>query len=277
MSNGRSLYAGEMALESAVTTTRTVATSSSSLSSSSPSPPDELLDRLPPVYELLLAGRDASSVASVGSSETPTVSASTSTATTNRKIFGPDREAFLSSVPAICDPVVPFTAMNDCKNQHTDDVDDNDGDDDFFGPQSDNDGNAQNEFGSMGAHEFQARENELRNIGFVDAYDEYKESTLQEGFEAGFQETFEASILLGKLLGEVTTLQKLKDRPLAGSNLPMPSSSIPWPTEPNVNAAISLVQNYFTNRFQKDESNNATQDIETLLHGIQTLLEREEL
>jgi hypothetical protein len=56
-----------------------------------------------------------------------------------------------------------------------------DDDDEYFGSQDeDYDSNLSNEFGRMGVHECQARDKELRNIGFLDAYDEYKESRLQE-------------------------------------------------------------------------------------------------
>jgi hypothetical protein len=151
-----------------------------------------------------------------------------------------------------------------------------DDDDEFFGSQDDDEdgSNLRNEFGKMGVHECQAREKELRNIGFMDAYDECKEMRLQQGFETGFQETFEVCVLLGELLGEVTTLRMLEDRSLARSKSPA-SSITPSPPSSNAQKVTLLVHDFFAVKFQKDESKNARPDIEALVDEIRTLLKRD--
>lgn len=58
-----------------------------------------------------------------------------------------------------------------------------------------------------------AIERQFRNLGFHEAFEEYKDSLLQEGFEAGYRETFEAAVRLGHLLGKVTAKAKLPSHP----------------------------------------------------------------
>ena len=80
-----------------------------------------------------------------------------------------------------------------------------DSEDEFFGNQSDEDSTCKVPLahGSLPKHESQAQEENYRNIGYHEAYDENKEIKLQEGFEAGYRETFEDARKLGALLGNI--------------------------------------------------------------------------
>jgi flagellar biosynthesis/type III secretory pathway protein FliH len=65
-------------------------------------------------------------------------------------------------------------------------------DDDFL--EDDND--ALPEFDSR------AKEQENRSLGFLEAFEASKEEMLQQGFESGYQQTFEESVKVGELLAE---------------------------------------------------------------------------
>jgi hypothetical protein len=90
----------------------------------------------------------------------------------------------------------------------------NDADEDeFFGDQEENDDNVHTSsssyYGRLGDQEVLARENEMKNIGYLEAHEETKEQRLQEGFEAGYRETFDAAMRVGKLLGQATARARL--------------------------------------------------------------------
>ena len=55
--------------------------------------------------------------------------------------------------------------------------------------------------GSLAKHETQAQHENHRNIGYHEAYDEFKEVKLQEGFEAGYRQYILEAKKLGMLLG----------------------------------------------------------------------------
>ena len=78
-------------------------------------------------------------------------------------------------------------------------------DDEFFGSQDD-DGDG---FGALGERETVARQQELQTLGYVEAYDETKDSLLQQGFEAGYRETHNAALRLGNLLGRIAAEEHL--------------------------------------------------------------------
>lgn len=136
-------------------------------------------------------------------------------------------------------------------------------DDEFFGSQEEDfetDSSlpiscAKNEFGDLGEHEIHAKHNELKNVGFLDAYDEFKESRLQEGFEFGFLESFEAGKIIGKMIGEVGTLEKVDERQsenessLSSNNFGKPRTQI---------RVTEIVHDFFTTKFQNgsDEINS---------------------
>mmetsp|Transcript_13750 Transcript_13750/g.37814 ORF Transcript_13750/g.37814 Transcript_13750/m.37814 type:complete len:186 (-) Transcript_13750:908-1465(-) len=78
-----------------------------------------------------------------------------------------------------------------------------DDDDDFFGDGDDEDNDDLNDF------DRRAMEERHKTIGYVDAFDAHKEERLQEGFEAGYRESYDASILLGRSLGSMIARGKL--------------------------------------------------------------------
>ncbi|CAJ1929054.1 unnamed protein product [Cylindrotheca closterium] len=83
---------------------------------------------------------------------------------------------------------------------------DNDDDDDFFGNQSD-DGD---EYGNLGKHELISQQDEIEKVAFLQAYDDHAESRLQEGFEAGYQESFATAYRIGKMMGKHMTMERFK-------------------------------------------------------------------
>ena len=90
-----------------------------------------------------------------------------------------------------------------------------DEDDEFFGNQDESDeehGDAgETTFASSGLalHESRAREERLKTVGYLDAYDANKEILLQEGFEQGYRESFECAVRIGRCLGEASAMAKL--------------------------------------------------------------------
>ena len=55
-----------------------------------------------------------------------------------------------------------------------------------------------------GLPEFDCRaiEQQNRSLGFLEAFEASKEDMLQEGFESGYQQTFDVSVTIGELLAE---------------------------------------------------------------------------
>ncbi len=135
----------------------------------------------------------------------------------------------------------------------TDDDDDYD-DDEFFGAQDDEEN--ENGFGDMGKHEENARHHRLKTASFLDAFDESKEELLQEGFEAGFLESFSSAKLLGQLLGMAATRSKLGSERNHETN------------------ANDLVHTFFARDFQANRDPNRTvDDLETLVQATKASFE----
>lgn len=113
--------------------------------------------------------------------------------------------------------------------------------DEFFGDQ-DEDG----DFGKLGRHEDHARNEQLKTIGYLESFDETKDSLLQPGFEAGYRETYEVSKSLGKNLGRMIAEHQL----LVGIDAihTTPSDSIQ-------SAAVSRRIHEFLSQFQNRPSN----------------------
>lgn len=127
---------------------------------------------------------------------------------------------------------------------------DDDGDDEFFGAQDEED---DGDFGDMAKHEIQARHHQLRISGYLEAFDDSKEELLQEGFEAGFLETFELGKSLGLMLGKAATQSKLA-----------PNKS---KEETSSQVANQLVHKFFAGDFQ------ANRDPSTVGEDLSRLLE----
>jgi hypothetical protein len=89
-------------------------------------------------------------------------------------------------------------------------------DDDFFGTaQDDHDDERYRE--CVDGHELHsglaradaaALAERFRNVGFHETYEEYQEVRLQEGFEAGYRETFDVSVRIGEILGNLAMKAK---------------------------------------------------------------------
>ena len=79
-------------------------------------------------------------------------------------------------------------------------------DDDFFGDDED----------ALPDLDARAHEQQYRNIGYLEAFDETKEQKLQQGFDDGYRNTFYESVKLGELLaeaalqGDTSTVKRIK-------------------------------------------------------------------
>lgn len=102
--------------------------------------------------------------------------------------------------------------------------------DDFFGYLTSDDGfNERAEINEtkvvdlvgMQAHDIRAREENYRNIGYLEAYDSTKEVRLQDGFETGYKDCIKESIEIGEYLGQIATLTQFspKVKKLSSSQL----------------------------------------------------------
>ena len=94
--------------------------------------------------------------------------------------------------------------------QHQQEEDD---DDDFFGS-GDDDGD---DGCRLAEQESKAISTQLSNVAYLDAFEETKESRLQEGFESGYRDVFELALRLGCRLGELSAESKFQES-LQGSN-----------------------------------------------------------
>jgi len=87
--------------------------------------------------------------------------------------------------------------------------------DEFFGNQENADDHdhdhEEDEFGALGRHETRAHRRDVAALGYVESYDDTKEVRLQEGFEAGYRQTFDASLRVGDLFGQWMARAELLD------------------------------------------------------------------
>lgn len=84
-----------------------------------------------------------------------------------------------------------------------------DKDDEFFGDLSEESEKLVNpkeerERDSLLAAESAAAQERFRIIGYHEAYDKTKDEKLQEGFEAGYRESFDTAYRIGEMLGSAT-------------------------------------------------------------------------
>lgn len=93
------------------------------------------------------------------------------------------------------------------------DVDDDEffGQDDSSGPDDVGGGDTNlDNSGGLALAESRALEERFRKLGFHEGYDAAKETMLQEGFEAGYKETFSIAQEIGALLGKMAMKSKVK-------------------------------------------------------------------
>lgn len=83
---------------------------------------------------------------------------------------------------------------------------DDDDDDDFFGSQNDE----TDAYGDLGTYELKSKQNEIEKISYLQAYDDHAESRLQDGFEAGYRESFATAYRIGQTMGKQMTLERFK-------------------------------------------------------------------
>lgn len=84
---------------------------------------------------------------------------------------------------------------------------DDDDDDEFFGNQEEGDDEF---FGGLDKFELRSKEEEVKKLAFLQSYDQTAEARVQEGFEAGYQETFDSAFRIGRILGELAATARLQ-------------------------------------------------------------------
>jgi hypothetical protein len=139
--------------------------------------------------------------------------------------------------------------------------DDNDDGDEFFGDQDGDD-----DFGGLlGEREHLARQNELKTVGYVESYDETKETRLQEGFQMGYRETFDVALRIGQLLGQATFRARLEQTQSNSSEDDATSSS---------QTAAKQVRDFLTKSEQPRNKEEALRDAKTELEDLEKDLQR---
>ncbi|KAL7542045.1 hypothetical protein ACHAXR_011459 [Thalassiosira sp. AJA248-18] len=92
-----------------------------------------------------------------------------------------------------------------------------DPDDEFFGDQSSEsdsnsfadgdkgiqDGTPSDPFGNVANHDYRSREATVRNLSYLDGYDETKEEKLQDGFSHGYRQSFKDAFRIGRRFGSL--------------------------------------------------------------------------
>jgi hypothetical protein len=146
--------------------------------------------------------------------------------------------------------------------------------------------NNYDEFGSLMQKERSAKELELKTVAFLDAFDEYKESRVQEGFEYGMIESLDVAIRIGKLLGKQTTVQNLTGHVVVGSgnsghggDKDNDDHQVVNGIEKNssdkqrkiIDQAKAVTRNFFSNKFQMDDNSTTTYGTDNCQEELQRI------
>ena len=130
--------------------------------------------------------------------------------------------------------------------------------DEFFGNDGDDDDNSN--YLDLADRESRAKEEELKKIAYVEGYDDNKETRLQEGFEAGYKETFEAAMRIGNFLGSSVARTKF-------------STDANYTSIESKDASIDIARRIrqFLKTFEETTTENeeAQQDLEQLFRELQ--------
>lgn len=145
-------------------------------------------------------------------------------------------------------------------------------DDEFFGDQEDLDDDDYG--GLLGEREHLARQNELHNVGYLESYEEHKETRLQEGFQTGYKESFEASLRIGKLLGQTTApAQLLLQSP--PSSTTASSDANTFTSSQNAGKRVyDFLRTLDENKEQTTEGGNPCRDAQTELEDLEKELQQ---
>ena len=170
--------------------------------------------------------------------------------------------------------------MNPQKNPNEavyDGSDCNSSDDEFFGSQEEYNDDEQQQpcesFGDMGKHDQRAKHHELKTAGFHDAFDESKEEQLQEGFEAGFLESFEAGRAIGQLLGRASTTAILMHASSSSQATTATEATTATTTTTTSRRTSELVHIFFANEFQTNRDPGIVRDdLDRLVAKTQSFL-----
>jgi hypothetical protein len=119
-------------------------------------------------------------------------------------------------------------------------------------------------FGALPERERLAKQSDLETVAFLDTFDEYKESKLQEGFEFGVTETYDTARRIGKLLGKATTVQLLQEK--STGNVHKITNMA------DIESVKDVTKKFFSEEFQTESSIGCKQSLEGLEKTLQLLL-----
>mmetsp|Transcript_17088 Transcript_17088/g.41576 ORF Transcript_17088/g.41576 Transcript_17088/m.41576 type:complete len:150 (+) Transcript_17088:26-475(+) len=146
------------------------------------------------------------------------------------------------------------------------DTDYDDDDDDFFGSQDNDDGD---EYGNLGKYEVKSKQDEIEKVAFLQAYDDHAESRLQEGFEAGYQESFATAYRIGQMMGKHMTLERFK---LMKESQPENSPAVVSVTD--ASCMVYQFSKEFQERANDKQIDNAKAELEKFEKDLEETIEK---
>ena len=123
--------------------------------------------------------------------------------------------------------------------------------------------------GALDKHETNAQGEMYRNIGYHEAYDEYKEVRLQEGFEAGYRANFDDAKKLGDLLGKWVVMNAFKEDIADGSGVVEAGSELN-----NGENVIEITRAYLEKMQSNEESTRELETKDDDIHDVMEKLEK---
>jgi flagellar biosynthesis/type III secretory pathway protein FliH len=112
----------------------------------------------------------------------------------------------------------------------------------------------------LAEREWRATNEQFRNMGYLQAYDESKEERLQEGFEAGYKQYFEKAMRLGEVLGEVTSPLLMQE-------------NMSHEKRQQVNQVVQSIRLFLTHvQTNESDANVSTESLESLTEQLSELL-----
>lgn len=104
--------------------------------------------------------------------------------------------------------------------------------------------------------EIRSRQEQFRNMGYLEAFDQAKEEDLQKGFEDGYKQHFDIAMKLGEALGEVISpVRRAKESSDANKR---------------VKQLVKEVRSFLVNVDKQDDNDatSATDALETLVQEL---------
>jgi flagellar biosynthesis/type III secretory pathway protein FliH len=142
--------------------------------------------------------------------------------------------------------------------------------DEFFGDPDENPSSRQCTDGhelhsGLAVAESNATQSHYQKLGYHAAYDEHKDSNLQEGFEAGYKEAYSSAFRIGELLGEATMK-------LVQGKTKTTKSDDDAGNDPAYLEAVKKINGVLTDKEEKEGSSKKTYDLRDLQREVENIL-----